>query len=113
MTLQEAIEKNKKIKILACSVSKIVEHRVKDVLQLIFHKYKKTDLIPAIYTCIKELLINEIKANCKNIYFLDCHSRNKSENIIEYKLALKLFKLGISRKNVFGKLYEGMDQFLL
>ena len=97
--LQEAIEKNKKIKIIAYSVSESVEHRVKDVLQLIFNKYKKTDLIPAVYTCIKELLINAVKANFKNIYFLDYSSRNKSESIIEYELALKLFKLEISREN--------------
>jgi hypothetical protein len=99
MTLQEAIEQNKKIKILAYSVSDSVEYRVKEVLNLIFQKYKKASLIPPVYTCIKELLINAVKANFKNIYFEGYSSKNKSENIIEYDLALKLFKLELSREN--------------
>jgi hypothetical protein len=99
MTLHEAIEKNKKIKILAYSVSETVEQRIKDVLNLIFNKYNKTDLIPPVYTCIKELLINAVKANFKNIYFEGYSSKNSSESIIEYELALKLFKLELSREN--------------
>jgi len=99
MTLDESIKKNKKIKILAYSVSESVELRVKEVLNLIFDKYNKTGLIPPVYTCIKELLVNAVKANFKNIYFEGYSSKNSSEEIIEYDLALKLFKLELSREN--------------
>ena len=99
ITLQKAIEQNKKIKIFAYSVSDNVEYRMKEVLDLIFRKYKKIDLLPPVYTCIKELLINAVKANFKTIYFEGYSSKNNAESIIEYELALKLFKLELSREN--------------
>jgi hypothetical protein len=99
MTLDEAINQNKRIKILAYSVSDYVEHRMKQVLELIFKKYKKPEMVPPVYTCVKELLINAVKANFKNIYFEGYSSKNSSESIIDYELALKLFKLELSREN--------------
>ncbi len=99
MDLKEAIEDNKRIKILAYSVSDYIEHRVKEVLDLILNKYDKHAMLPPVYTCLKELLINAVKANFKNIYFEGYSSKNKSENIIEYEMALKLFKLEMSREN--------------
>jgi hypothetical protein len=99
MTLEEAIIQNKKIKILAYSVSDNVESRMKEVLGLIFKKYNKPDMIPPVYTCIKELLVNAVKANFKTIYFEGYSSKNSSESIIDYEMALKLFKLELSREN--------------
>lgn len=99
LTLKEAIEQNKRIRILAYSVSDYVEHRMKEILEIVFTKYKKPDLVPPVYTCLKELLINAIKANFKHIYFEGYSSKNSSESILEYELALKLFKLELSREN--------------
>jgi hypothetical protein len=99
MTLDEAINQNKRIKILAYSVSDYVEHRMKEVLELIFVKHKKPEMVPPVYTCLKELLINAVKANFKNIYFEGYSSKKSSESIIDYELALKLFKLELSREN--------------
>ncbi len=99
MTLEEAVTQNKKIKILAYSVSDYVENRMKEVLGLIFKKYNKPDMVPPVYTCLKELLINAVKANFKNIYFEGYSSKNSSENQMEYEMALKLFKLELSREN--------------
>ncbi len=80
-------------------MSDTVEQRIKETLNLIFFKYNKIDLIPPVYTCIKELLVNAVKANFKNIYFEGYASKNRSEDIIGYELALKLFKLELSREN--------------
>jgi hypothetical protein len=99
MTLDEAIKNNKKTKILAYSVSDYVELRMKEVLELIFTKYKKPQMVPPVYTCLKELLINAVKANFKNIYFEGYSPKNSSESILDYELALKLFKLELSREN--------------
>ncbi len=99
LTLEEAIEQNKRIRILAYSVSDYVEQRMKDILEIVFRKYRKPDMVPPVYTCLKELLINAVKANFKNIYFEGYSSKNSSENILEYELALKLFKLEMSREN--------------
>ena len=90
---------NKRIRILAYSVSDYVEHRMKEILEIVFTKYNKPDMVPPVYTCLKELLINAIKANFKNIYFEGYSSKNSSESILEYELALKLFKLELSREN--------------
>lgn len=99
MTLEEAVSQNKRIKILAYSVSDNVESRMKEVLGLIFAKYNRMDMIPPVYTCIKELLVNAVKANFKTIYFEGYSSNNSSESIIDYEMALKLFKLELSREN--------------
>ncbi len=53
-----------------------------------------------IFACVKELLINAIKANYKNIYFENYDPKNKSDEIIDYKKALELFKLEIGRENI-------------
>ncbi len=99
MTLEEAVRQNKRIKILAYSVSDYVETRMKDVLGLIFKKYDKPEMMPPVYTCLKELVINAVKANFKNIYFEGYSSKNKSENLMDYEMAIKLFKLELSREN--------------
>jgi hypothetical protein len=99
MTLEEAVTQNKKIKILAYSVSDNIESRMKEVLGLIFKKYDKLDMVPPVYTCLKELLVNAVKANFKTIYFEGYSSKNSSESIIDYEMALKLFKLELSREN--------------
>jgi len=99
MTLEEAVFQNKKIRILAYSVSDYVESRMKEVLQLLFKKYNKPEMMPPVYTCLKELVINAVKANFKNIYFEGYSSKNASENVLEYEMALKLFKLELSREN--------------
>ncbi|MCU0848197.1 MAG: hypothetical protein MUD12_09945 [Spirochaetes bacterium] len=96
--INKAIIDNKRIRIIAYSVSENVEQKLHTVLELMLKKYKKPDLLPALYTIVKELLINAIKANFKNIYFEDYRSKNNSENIINYETALKLFKLEISRE---------------
>lgn len=99
LTLEEAVKQNKKIRILAYSVSDYIETRMKEVLGLIFNHYNKPEMMPPVYTCLKELVINAVKANFKNIYFEGYSSKNSSESTIEYEMALKLFKLELSREN--------------
>ena len=99
MKLQEAVKNNRKIRILAYSVSDSVEHKLKDVLELIFAEYERPDLVPPVYTCLKELLINAVKANFKNIFFEGYSPKNNPDDVINYDMALKLFKLEIGREN--------------
>jgi hypothetical protein len=99
MKIQEAVKKNRKIRIHAYSVSDAVEHRIKDVLEVIFASYDRPDLVPPVYTCLKELLMNAVKANFKNIFFEGYSPKNNPEEVINYDMALKLFKLEIGREN--------------
>ncbi len=97
--IADAVTNNKVIRIQAYSVSDEVEHRVQYTLDLILRKHHRPDLTAPIYTCIKELLINAVKANFKNIYFEDYTPKNQADRIINYNVALKLFKLEMSREN--------------
>ncbi len=97
--IADAVTNNKVIRIQAYSVSDEVERRVQYTLDLILRKYHRPDLTAPIYTCIKELLINAVKANFKNIYFEDYTPKNQADRIINYNVALKLFKLEMSREN--------------
>lgn len=90
--------KNKVI-IQAYSVTPAVERCINSVLKKILKKNKCLELITPIYTCMKELIINAVKANFKNIYFEDYSPKNDSDKIIDYEIALKLFKLEMSHKN--------------
>ncbi len=99
MKIQNAINNNKKICILAYSVSDTIESRLHSVTEQILKKYNHPKLIAPIYTCIKELLMNAVKANFKNIYFENYTPKNAEETALEYLVALKLFKLEMSREN--------------
>ena len=96
MELEQAVRNNKKIKILAYTVSKNIEFKLKEVLGFILELYTRIDLLPALYTCVKELLVNAVKANFKNIYFEGYYNQDAS-SMLDYDLALKLFKLEIAR----------------
>jgi hypothetical protein len=96
MELEEAVRNNKKIKILAYTVSKNIEFKLKEVLGFILEMYMRIDLLPALYTCVKELLVNAVKANFKNIYFEGYFNQDAS-SLLDYDLALRLFKLEIAR----------------
>ncbi len=86
-------------RVVAYSISDDVEMQLRQILFAILQKYNCTDLMAPIYTSIKELVINAIKANFKNIYFEDYAPQNSSNDIIKYEKALELFKLEISREN--------------
>lgn len=90
---------NKKVKILAYSVSDRVLENIERILRLILENRRCEELYSPIYTCLKELLVNAVKANFKNIYFEGYTHFDKPDNPISYELGLKLFKLEMSREN--------------
>ncbi len=98
-TIQLAINRSKRIRIQAYSVSDTIEKRVQEILRLLLSSFNREDLVSGIYTCLKELLINATKANFKNLYFEDySFDKNPGKNL-DYETALKLFRLEISREN--------------
>lgn len=96
--VEKGIDQNKDIRIIAYSVNPGIEHKVKAVLSYVLKKHGCDILLSPIYTCVKELLINAIKANYKNIYFENYALKNKSEHVINYETAMKLFKLEIRKE---------------
>ncbi len=95
--IQEALEKNMKVKLIAYSVSPTIEERTKRVLRHFLERCGCVELHGAVYTVVKELLINAVKANYKNIYFEDYNPKNRAAELIGYNTALQLFKLELNR----------------
>jgi hypothetical protein len=86
-------------RVIAYTISDDVEMQVRQILYDILQTHNRIDLMAPIYTSVKELIINAIKANFKNIYFEDYTPKTPSNEIIKYEKALELFKLEISREN--------------
>lgn len=76
-----------------------MEKEVKDALTEILSGHQCDDMLVPIYTSIKELVVNAIKANYKNIYFENYAHADSYRSYINYDVALKLFKLELSRDN--------------
>lgn len=95
--LIKAIDENKDVRVLLYTFNNNTENRIKKVLALYLKNRGCEVLFSPIYTCIKELLINAIKANYKNIYFENYNQANSSS--LDYQTALKLFKLEMTREN--------------
>lgn len=95
--LEQAIQGSRPVRLVAYSVSPRVESAIKEIL----YSYLITDgcevLHDSLYTAVKELLINAVKANYKNIYFENYSSKNNAEAIVDYNTALELFKLELGR----------------
>lgn len=89
MTILQQLKNGKKIVVKSYSINYKIEKIIKDVLTSILKEYNVADLTTPIYTCLKELLINAIKANYKKIFLLENpHLINSSE----YLTLVKEFK---------------------
>jgi hypothetical protein len=102
---------SKKIRIVAYTVSDDVEIQTKETLLNILNIRDLEDLLAPVYTCVKELIINAIKANFKNIYFENYVPMSNYQNVIAYETALQLFQLEMNRENAthFGDIARADD----
>jgi hypothetical protein len=102
---------SKKIHIVAYSVSDDVETQTKETLFNILAIRDLEDLLAPVYTCVKELIINAIKANFKNIYFENYVPMSNYQNVIAYETALQLFQLEMNREDAkhFGDIAREDD----
>jgi hypothetical protein len=99
MNIGSIIKQNKKIQINAYSIHENVLKNIETVLKGILDHFNCGELYSPVYTCLKELLVNAIKANFKHIYFEGYSSFANPDNPISYQMGLKLFKLEMSREN--------------
>ncbi len=99
MTKESCKKISNSARVVAYSISDDVEIKLRRIILQILESYNCTDLMSPIFTSVKELIINAIKANFKNIYFEDYAPKNKSNEIIEYETALQLFNLEMSSDN--------------
>ena len=85
----------------AYSISDDVEKDVREALTKILENYGCGALLAPVYVSVKELIINAIKANFKNIYFEGYSPKNNLGKQLDYETALRLFQLEIRRENSF------------
>lgn len=97
--INNAENKMNSARIVAYAITDTVENELRSVLSSILDRHDCVDLLAPIYTSIKELIINAIKANYKNIYFEGYNPKVKSDELINYETALRLFQLEITREN--------------
>ncbi|HSV96283.1 MAG TPA: hypothetical protein VLM75_05030 [Spirochaetota bacterium] len=97
--ITDAVKENKDVRIVTYSVSSTNENRLKKVLALYLRKQGCEVLLGPIYTCVKELLINAVKANFKHIYFEGSAPQSPVPGIIAHDKVFRLFKLEMSRED--------------
>lgn len=95
----EAVNSDQNVRLCMYTVNSTSETRVKKVLALYLKRQACETLLSPVYTCVKELLINAVKANYKNIYFEEYGSQHGAASPADYQTALKLFKLEMTREN--------------
>ena len=78
----EAVNNGSDLVFISYSMLENTEEKIKFALERILEKYKKEDLITPIFSCIKELVSNSIKANAKRI-LIDEGIITKNDTIIE------------------------------
>ncbi len=93
------IKANQRIRLITYAVTSASENRMKKILAVMLRQRDCLVLLSPIYTCLKELIINAVKANYKNIYFENYTPKNAADQLINYHTALQLFKLEISRED--------------
>lgn len=97
--ITNAVEENKDVRIITYSVSTTNENRLKKVLALYLRKRGCEVLLGPIYTCVKELLINAVKANYKHIYFEGAAPQSPAPDLLGHDKVIRLFKLEMSRED--------------
>ncbi len=95
--LRKAIDERRPVRLVAYSVSPAIEGKIKEILHLHLSLHRCEVLHDSLYTAIKELLINAVKANYKNIYFENYSPKNNLSGKFDYATALELFKLELAR----------------
>lgn len=105
--VDQLVDQEKSFYIKFYIVDDSVEKKVEYAIQKILSKYGKDELVPIVYTCVKELMINANKANIKAVVM----EENKVDvsNEKEYLEALIKFKGELTEQNIpkyYKKLME-------
>jgi len=96
--VSEFIDNGKYFYIKFFGISDEIEKRLNYIINRIFSKYNREDLIDVVYTCVKELVINASKSNIKRVVFekndidLD-DERSFLEGMLKFKEELSETKL--------------------
>ncbi len=88
--IEKAVGKELPIILTVFSFLEPSEKQVDFIIQKILEKYNKVSLKEAIYSCLKEMIINAVKANMKRVIFSDLGINANDEK--DYERGMKKFK---------------------
>lgn len=83
-------ENEDKIQIRTYRASSHLEERIQETLKNILTKCEHEHLLPILYTILKELIINAIKANQKRVFFEENNYNIKNQE--DYTIGIKRYK---------------------
>lgn len=90
---------NSSATVVAYAITDDVENQLKGILSEILEEHRCPDLFAPVYTSVKELIINAIKANYKNIFFENYSPQSGLHKSFDYHTGLQLFQLEMNREN--------------
>ncbi|HDP79615.1 MAG TPA: hypothetical protein ENN21_02090, partial [Spirochaetes bacterium] len=93
----DAIEGDKSIVLNLYALNNTSEDRIKKALALFLKKHDCVQLLNPLYACLKELLINAVRANYKGIFFENFKNNTITSKIIDNRMAMQLFHLEMTR----------------
>ncbi len=108
--LESSIQNGQNIKFILDSLYNESENRVEFVITKIMEHYQREDLITTVYTCVKELVINGMKANAKRVFF----EKNNLDpyNEQDYKKGISLFRDIVQKGELENYLHEAKTKGL-
>jgi hypothetical protein len=99
-SLRRTIESRGSIRISAYSITEEVERSLRMALQCCLDLFDGAPLANPLYICLKELLINAVKANYKYIFFEGYPGDGAEGSALSYPEALKIFRMELSRSDI-------------
>ena len=92
-SLDSTIKNDEKLIFNIIHLSDFMEQKIQESLTKILEQHEKIELHTTIYTCLKELLVNAIKANLKTAYFIE-HDWDIN-NSDDYEKGTKKYKIDL------------------
>jgi hypothetical protein len=98
--LRRTIESRGRVRVSAYSITDEVERRLRMALNCCLDLFDGAALANPLYICLKELLVNAIKANYKYIFFEGYSGDGVEGSVLSYPEALKIFRMELSRSDI-------------
>lgn len=68
-SIRESIQRGEAIRFVLVELSDEDESLINHTLETVLDQYQRSDLLAMLYTCVKELVVNAVKANAKDMWF--------------------------------------------
>ncbi len=107
-SLEQAIEKGRRIVIVVYSFQPKTEQLVKFILELILKQYDKEYLHDSVYSVLFEAIMNCVKANAKRVFFEE--NKLNIKDINDYSHGIRIFKEEIGNRRLRELCEKGREK---